>query len=79
VRLKLSQKTEFLMSLVSKPSIKIKTLGTATKRRINTKKTFKCLFLLYNRKECPMIKKHRTAKIRLSTTKNIVLKIVKMY
>jgi hypothetical protein len=75
----LSQKTEFLMSLVSKPSAKIKTLGTATKRRINTKKTFKCLFFLYNRKACPMIKKHRTAKIRLSTTKNIVLKVAKMY
>jgi len=33
------------MSLVSKPSIKIKTLGTATKRRINTKKhSNACLF-----------------------------------
>ena len=63
------------MSLVSKQSITLKTLGTATKRRINTKKTFKCLFILYNRKECPMIKKHRTARIRLSTTKNTVSKL----
>lgn len=67
------------MSLVSKPSIKIKILGTDTKRRINTKKTFKRLFLLYNRKECPMIKKHRTARIRLSIMKNTVLNLVKMY
>ena len=63
------------MSLAPRPSIKIMTLGTATKRRINIKKIFKCLFFLYNSKACPMIKKHRTAKIRLSTTKNIVLKV----